>query len=87
MKLPRDVDGAALARRLRTYGYEVTRQSGDHLRLTTEKNGVHHLTVPRHAILKPGTLAGILKDVAQHLGISEEEELCRLLDRKTEACA
>ena len=79
MKLPRNIDGTALARRLRVYGYDVTRQSGDHLRLTTKRNSEHHLTIPRHSVLKPGTLAGILKEVASRLGIAEEAELHELL--------
>ena len=79
MKLPRNIDGTALARRLRVYGYDVTRQSGDHLRLTTKRNGEHHLTIPRHSVLKPGTLAGILKEVASHLRIAKEAELHELL--------
>ena len=29
-------------------GYEVTRQTGSHLRLTTEVNGEHHITIPNH---------------------------------------
>jgi predicted RNA binding protein YcfA (HicA-like mRNA interferase family) len=79
VKLPRDLNGAVLARRLQVYGYGVTRQSGDHLRLTTKRNGEHHLTIPRHSVLKPGTLAGILKEVASHLGIAKEAELHELL--------
>jgi len=79
VKLPRNIDGTALARRLRVYGYDVTRQSGDHLRLTTKRNGEHHLTIPRHSVLKPGTLAGILKEVASHLRIAKEAELHELL--------
>jgi predicted RNA binding protein YcfA (HicA-like mRNA interferase family) len=34
MKLPRDLAGKDLAKALRKVGYEVTRQSGSHLRLT-----------------------------------------------------
>jgi len=79
MKLPRHLNGAVLARLLQVYGYAVTRQSGDHLRLTTTQNGEHHLTIPRHPVLKPGTLAGILKEVASHLGIAKEAELHELL--------
>ncbi len=86
MKLPRDLNGLELARHLRTYGYELTRTSGDHIRLTTQRNGEHHLTVPRHAVLKPGTLQGILKDVAGHLGITQEDELCELVNRGSESC-
>ena len=66
MKLPRDVAGTDLARALAKLDYRVTRQSGSHMRLTTERGGTHHITVPLHSPLKVGTLAGILDDVASH---------------------
>lgn len=49
-KIPRDLSGIGLAKLVRRYGYEVTRQSGSHLRLTA-KVGVreHHITIPNHA--------------------------------------
>jgi predicted RNA binding protein YcfA (HicA-like mRNA interferase family) len=60
MKLPRDISGTELARKLRALGYEITRQSGSHMRLTTMQHGEHHLTIPQHNPLRVGTLAGIL---------------------------
>jgi len=78
LKLPRDWSGDELARRLRRIGYEVTRQSGSHLRLTTEKPREHHITIPRHASLRIGTLAAILDDVAAHLEITRDALLDRL---------
>ncbi|HUT98854.1 MAG TPA: type II toxin-antitoxin system HicA family toxin [bacterium] len=36
MKLPRDVSGVKLARRLGKLGYVVTRQTGSHIRLAKE---------------------------------------------------
>jgi predicted RNA binding protein YcfA (HicA-like mRNA interferase family) len=78
MKLPRDVSGADLAKRLGRLGYEVTRQTGSHLRLTTTEGGQHHVTIPNHDPLKVGTLAGILNDVAAHLEISRDELVQRL---------
>ena len=72
MKLPHDLSGSGLANRLSILGYQVTRQTGSHLRLTTQEQGEHHITIPRHDPLKLGTLAGILADVAQHFGISRE---------------
>jgi predicted RNA binding protein YcfA (HicA-like mRNA interferase family) len=65
-RLPRDLSGRALARALRRYGYEVTRETGSHLRLTTQQGGEHHITIPDHTSLRLGTLAGILTDVAGH---------------------
>ena len=68
MKLPRDLSGEELAGLLRRYGYEITRQTGSHLRLTSRfKAAEHHLTIPRHSSLKVGTIAGILADIADYL--------------------
>lgn len=78
MKLPRDLSGDALARLLKAFGYEVTRQAGSHMRLTTQEHGEHHITIPRHDALRIGTLAGILADVAEHLGMSRDELTTRL---------
>ncbi len=35
MRLPRDLSGESLATLLRQYDYDVTRQTGSHMRLTT----------------------------------------------------
>jgi predicted RNA binding protein YcfA (HicA-like mRNA interferase family) len=78
VRLPRDVSGDDLARALGTLGYRVTRQTGSHLRLTTSERGEHHVTVPRHAALRVGTLAGVLGDVAAHFSLSREELVERL---------
>jgi predicted RNA binding protein YcfA (HicA-like mRNA interferase family) len=68
VKLPRDISGKELASLLRKVGYEVTRQTGSHLRLTSRtKNAEHHITIPAHSSLKVGTLSGILTDVAAYL--------------------
>ena len=61
MRIPRDLGGEELARLLRRYGYEITRQTGSHLRLTTIVKGEHHITIPRHKPLKVGTLSNILR--------------------------
>jgi predicted RNA binding protein YcfA (HicA-like mRNA interferase family) len=79
MKLPRDLSGPELAKLLRVLGYEVSRQTGSHLRLTTQQRGEHHLTIPNHSPLKLGTLAAILADVAGHFGLSREMLLKQLL--------
>lgn len=68
MKLPRDLSGEQLARLLRRYGYEATRQTGSHIRLTsTIKGSEHHVTVPAHKMFKVGTLSTIITDVARYL--------------------
>ena len=78
MKLPRDVSGEDLAKRLGRLGYAVARQTGSHMRLTTTEQGEHHITIPRHKALRVGTLAAILAEVANHFGASRDE-LCERL--------
>ena len=78
MKLPRDVDGLQLAKALRILGYQVTRQKGSHLRVTTTLNGEHHEAIPAHSPIKTGTLAGILKGIAAHHRLTVEEVLSRI---------
>ena len=74
MKIPRDLNGADLARRLAVYGYSITRQSGSHMRLSREAaGGQQHLTIPAHKPMRVGTLRQILKDVASHTGMTLEE--------------
>ena len=73
MKLPRDVSGQDLAHRLRHFGYDVTRQVGSHMRLTTQERGQHHVTIPAHDELRVGTLEYILASVAHHLGLDRQE--------------
>ena len=72
MRLPRDLSGDQLAVLLRRYGYEVTRQTGSHIRLTTTQEGEHHVTIPLHGSLRVGTLSAVLSDVAEHLGIPRQ---------------
>jgi predicted RNA binding protein YcfA (HicA-like mRNA interferase family) len=78
MKLPRDISGADLAQAMKKLGYSVTRQSGSHLRLTTQQQGEHHVTIPCHDPLRVGTLAAIPAEVAAHFGLSREELADRL---------
>jgi predicted RNA binding protein YcfA (HicA-like mRNA interferase family) len=61
MKTPRDVDGDELAAFLARFGYVITRQAGSHMRLTTSRNDERHITIPRHRLLKLGTLNAILR--------------------------
>ena len=78
MKLPRDVGGADLARALGKVGYQITRQTGSHLRLSHAGPPEHHVTIPAHAPLKVGTLAGVLGEIATHLGITKDELLVKV---------
>jgi len=83
MRLPRDWGGEKLAKLLGRYGYEITRQTGSHVRLTTQQGGEHHVTIPRHSPLRVGTLNAILKDVAQHLDLERDELLAELMGRSS----
>jgi len=78
MRLPRDVSGTDLVKALRSFGYEVTRQTGSHIRLTTSEKGEHHITIPNHDPVRIGTLASILDDVAEHRSM-DRENLLKLL--------
>jgi predicted RNA binding protein YcfA (HicA-like mRNA interferase family) len=77
-RLPRDVTGETLAKTLNRLGYAPTRQTGSHMRLTTQLGGEHHVTIPRHDPLRVGTLGGILGDLAEHFKTSREDILDRL---------
>ena len=71
--MPRDISGENLTKLLTRYGYQITRQTGSHLRLTTDKNGIHHITIPNHDPLKIGTLSSIIGDVADHFKLTKNE--------------
>ncbi|RYF82283.1 MAG: type II toxin-antitoxin system HicA family toxin [Chitinophagaceae bacterium] len=73
MKIPRNLSAQDLVKALAIFGYQIDRQKGSHIRLTTSLNGQHHLTVPNHDPLKIGTLSAILSDVASHSGKTKEE--------------
>ena len=79
MRLPRDVSGDELIKRLRKVDYKLTRSTGSHARLTrASPKGEHHITVPLHKNLRAGTLNNILTDVATHLKISKQDLLDQL---------
>ena len=78
MKLPRNQSGTELAKALHLLGYQVTRQKGSPIRLTTKVNGIHHEVVPAHKPLKTGTLANILKSVARHHRMTTAELIDKL---------
>ena len=73
-KIPRDISGRELAKLLNRYQYEVSRESGSHLRLVSMyQNKAHKITIPDHNAIKIGTLNNILNDVAEYLKISKQE--------------
>jgi predicted RNA binding protein YcfA (HicA-like mRNA interferase family) len=78
MKLPRDISGQDLVKVLKVLGYEVSHQRGSHIRLTTQQQGEHHLTIPAHNPLKVGTLNAILRDIGNHFKLNRDELLNQL---------
>jgi len=80
MKIPRDLSGADLIKRLARLGYSATRQTGSHIRLTSMTRGEHHVTIPNHDPLRVGTLAAILAGVAAHHQISREQLVQQLFE-------
>jgi len=82
LRLPRGLSGQELAQRLRRYGYEVSRQTGSHIRLTsTFKGSEHHITIPAHRQLRLGTLSHILAEVAVYLERDRPELAQELFER------
>lgn len=75
MRLPRDLGCEELLKALTKLGYEVSRQTGSHVRLTTKQKGEHHITIPQHSSLKPGTLNAILLEIADHFEITKKDLL------------
>ena len=63
---------------LSKFGYQITRQTGSHIHLTTMTNGEHHVTIPAHAQLKIGTLSSIVAEIARHLEASKNEIIDQL---------
>ncbi len=79
MRLPRDLSAEQLIKGLKRLGYEQTRKSGSHIRMTIRIDGEHHITIPSHSSLRVGTLSAILNDVASYLKVSREDILEKLL--------
>ncbi|MBN1501785.1 MAG: type II toxin-antitoxin system HicA family toxin [Spirochaetes bacterium] len=78
MKLPRDENSAALIKKLLKLGYQIDRQTGSHIRLTTNENGKHSITIPNHNPVKIGTLNSILLEIAEHFKISKDQLINKL---------
>jgi predicted RNA binding protein YcfA (HicA-like mRNA interferase family) len=81
MKLPRDLSGKDVAQALKRFGYQATRQTGSHMRLTTHERGEHHITIPTHDPLRVGTLAAVLAEVADHFQLTREEVARQLFSK------
>ena len=72
MKLPRDLDGRALAACL---CYRPVHQEGSHIILQTESPRHQRIPVPDHYPLRIGTLSAILRLVATHKGVTRDDIL------------
>jgi len=73
MKVPRNISGEKLSKLLKRFGFEITRQTGSHMRLSTTIRGEFHITIPNHKSLKIGTINNILSDIAKYLEIDKIE--------------
>ena len=75
MKLPRNLSGDDLAKRLeRHFGYRIHRMKGSHMTLiVTVGDYRHSLTIPRHRELRLGTLDKILSVIAEFHCMSKEQ--------------
>ncbi|MBK8954352.1 MAG: type II toxin-antitoxin system HicA family toxin [Saprospiraceae bacterium] len=74
MKLPRDISAEDLIRLLRKLGYEITRQTGSHIRLSCNlENFQYHITIPNHDPIKIGTLNSILNTISVQMNVSKEK--------------
>lgn len=79
MRIPRDIDAKQFTVILKKYGYSVTRQTGSHIRLTSNiKKRKHHVTVPAHNPLRVGTLSAVITDIAQYMGKSKQDVIVEL---------
>ena len=57
------VSGEQLITALNKVGFVFIRQKGSHIRLEKQTDeGIIRLSVPRHRMIKRGTLRGIIKD-------------------------
>ncbi len=76
MKLPRDISGEKILKKLEKIGYEKTKQTGSHIKLTKKFDiGEHNITIPNHNPIKVGTLNSIVKDLSENLKLSKDQIL------------
>ena len=68
MRLPRDIGGQDLARRLAVYDYTIIRQTGGHLKLMSNRTGQEHqITLTTGRMLRMATFNSVLVEVARYL--------------------
>ncbi len=66
MRIPANLSAEELSAALSSGGYAVTRQTDEHVRLTTLIRGEHHVTFPRQLPLDVETTKAVLASVAKH---------------------
>lgn len=75
-RIPRDISGQDLIKRLKKLGYQVSRQKGSHIRLAVTFNGKEQsITIPNHQAIKIGTLNNILGEIANNFNLTKEKLL------------
>ena len=75
MKRPRDLSARELVRALAALGYRPTRQTGSHIRLTTERGGQHHITIPAAKRLTIGKVNAVIWELVRHFQMDKKEIL------------
>jgi predicted RNA binding protein YcfA (HicA-like mRNA interferase family) len=81
VKLSRDISSDELIESLKKYGYQISHQTGSHIRLTSNiKKSEHHITIPHHKYIKIGTLNNILNDVSVYLEMDKKSLLAELFE-------
>jgi predicted RNA binding protein YcfA (HicA-like mRNA interferase family) len=80
MKIPRNITGQNLIKILKKYGYSITNQTGSHIKITSEINSEHHITIPNHVPLKIGTLNAILNDLSNYPNIPKDTLIKELFE-------
>ncbi|HEV8417011.1 MAG TPA: type II toxin-antitoxin system HicA family toxin [Bryobacteraceae bacterium] len=81
MTLPSDLSGRELVAALcRKWGHRI-HQVGSHVNLETDQPSHQRIVVPHHKSLRIGTLNKILREVAEHKGVSREDILATIRGR------
>jgi predicted RNA binding protein YcfA (HicA-like mRNA interferase family) len=78
VKLPRDIAGQRLAQAPKAVDYEHIGQRGSHIHMVNPYHGRHRVAIPAHRALKAGTLHQLLKQVAEHIGVTRDELINKL---------
>jgi predicted RNA binding protein YcfA (HicA-like mRNA interferase family) len=81
VKIPRDLSGDDLIKKVQRLGYIIVRQKGSHIRLSKKYDDVEHpITIPNHNPIKIGTLNSILSDLSEKMKISKSELVQKLFE-------